>query len=309
MKKKIIVMTVLALSATLTHAGVALNIYQGYLYKSNGITALPENSTMVLLCDANNNGSFGDLTQATNSWTADSGDVVVARWAFNYNADIGFGDAVVTFLLEGGIGPNSKLMLAWYDKAYSADATGPGVGVNFGTFRTDNVQTGSMTSWITPADGATVNLSFLTANAGGDNAESLGAAQYQTISGGGATEPVATDPANTPYSWLAQYGLTNYNADAVADVDGDGAKTWQEYIAGTDPTNAASCFRITENPRNVLNWSTVTGRVYSVYWSTNLLSGFQCLQSNIPSTQSSYTNITSARSSYYKLDVRKLDVP
>ena len=33
----------------------------------------------------------------------------------------------------------------------------------------------------------------------------------------------------TPYTWLNQYGLTNYVADDVLDQDGDGLKTWQEY--------------------------------------------------------------------------------
>jgi hypothetical protein len=32
-------------------------------------------------------------------------------------------------------------------------------------------------------------------------------------------EQTTTDPANTPYSWLAQYGLTNFNDDAMADAD------------------------------------------------------------------------------------------
>ncbi len=54
------------------------------------------------------------------------------------------------------------------------------------------------------------------------------------------TNQVANDPASTPYSWLAQYGLTNYNTDAVADQDSDGLKAWQEYLADTNPTNAAS---------------------------------------------------------------------
>ncbi len=181
MKKIVLLTTVVALGATLAQAGIALNIYQGYLYKNDGSTPLSENSTMMLLCDANNNGSFGDLTQVPSAWTADAGDVVVDRWAFNYNADIGFGDKVVTFNLTGGIDANKKLMLVWYDKEYNPGDAGPGQGVHFGTFRTDDIQTGSMTSWIIPADGATVNLSFLTANAGGDNAEALGVAQHQVV--------------------------------------------------------------------------------------------------------------------------------
>jgi hypothetical protein len=118
------------------------------------------------------------------------------------------------------------------------------------------------------------------------------------------TKQVANDPANTPYLWLAGYGLTNYNSDAAADPDGDGLIAWQEYIAGTDPTNAASYLRVTEAPRNVIGWDAVSGRVYSVYWATNLMSGFQCLESNIPWTQTIFTNPIAVPQGFYKIDVR-----
>jgi autotransporter-associated beta strand protein len=118
------------------------------------------------------------------------------------------------------------------------------------------------------------------------------------------TAQTATDPAGTPYEWLAQYGLTNFDADAVADQDLDGLLAWQEYIAGTDPTNNASCLRVTENPRNTISWSAVSGRVYSVYWTTNLLSGFQSLDTNIVWPQSSYTNATAVPHANYQIKVR-----
>ena len=110
-----------------------------------------------------------------------------------------------------------------------------------------------------------------------------------------------------PKWWLAQYGLTNFNTDALSDVDSDGLKTWQEYIAGTDPTNPVSSFRVTENSRNVVGWNAVSGRVYSVYWTTNLMSGFQCLESNIPWTRGGFTNSTTVPRGYYKIDVRLAD--
>ncbi|MCF7863664.1 MAG: glycoside hydrolase family 127 protein, partial [Kiritimatiellales bacterium] len=66
----------------------------------------------------------------------------------------------------------------------------------------------------------------------------LGAGTY-TGSGNLAVAGVASDPAGTPYGWLLQYGLTNYDTDAMADVDGDGLLSWQEYVAGTDPTDPA----------------------------------------------------------------------
>jgi hypothetical protein len=52
---------------------------------------------------------------------------------------------------------------------------------------------------------------------------------------------------NTPHWWLASHGLTNraWDLEAVDDQDGDGALTWQEYVADTVPTNASSVLAVT----------------------------------------------------------------
>jgi hypothetical protein len=109
---------------------------------------------------------------------------------------------------------------------------------------------------------------------------------------------------DVPKWWLSQHGLTNFDADAMNDNDNDGQPTWQEYVAGCDPTNNESFFHVTQRSRNVIDWSPVSGRVYSVYWATNLLTGFQCLGSNIPWTRGSFSNATTVPCGYYKIDVR-----
>jgi hypothetical protein len=115
----------------------------------------------------------------------------------------------------------------------------------------------------------------------------------------------AASGSTVPYEWLAGYGLTNYEADSVLDQDSDGLKAWQEYIAGTVPTNKASCFTAAQSNRNVITWSPVTGRIYSVYWTTNLVKGFTNLNNNIPYPQSSYTNATpDGRVNLYQVRVR-----
>jgi hypothetical protein len=81
-----------------------------------------------------------------------------------------------------------------------------------------------------------------------------------------------------PQSWFAKYGWTNNFATAATnDPDHDGFTTWQEYVADTNPTNPASSFRILAvsnlPPWKVYFAGSSTGRVYTVFWTTNLASG------------------------------------
>lgn len=109
----------------------------------------------------------------------------------------------------------------------------------------------------------------------------------------------------TPHSWLDRYGLTNHIADDVLDQDMDGLQAWQEYIAGTDPTNAVSCLTVAQTARNVASWNAVSGRVYSVHWSTNLAQGFTALNTNVLYPQNSYTNeAPDSRVNLYQVKVR-----
>jgi hypothetical protein len=57
---------------------------------------------------------------------------------------------------------------------------------------------------------------------------------------------------------------------------------------------------------SVLGWNATSGRVYSVWCSTNLLSGFQCLETNIPWTAGCFTDAVHHANGqlFYKLDAR-----
>ena len=91
---------------------------------------------------------------------------------------------------------------------------------------------------------------------------------------------------------------TSTNAMPTADPDSDGQNNWDEFIAGTDPTNASSTLRFNADSSVdslngiVVRWSSETGRVYTIDKSTNLPAGFSGLATNLPATPTinSYTD-------------------
>ena len=114
------------------------------------------------------------------------------------------------------------------------------------------------------------------------------------------------DDDGLPDEWEEYYfsSTTNANPNALCS---NGVNTVLEaYVAGLDPTSPNSLFlaSITDAPFSCVSWNAVSGRVYSIEWTTNLLDGFQPLETNIPWTQGSYTNQTPLPREYYKIEVR-----
>jgi hypothetical protein len=122
------------------------------------------------------------------------------------------------------------------------------------------------------------------------------------------------DNDGLPDGWEEDYFGSSTGADPADDPDADGLNNLEEYVAGTDPTNAASFFAITNTTKIasgfVLDWSPSTeDRVYSVLWSDALSesNSFEVLESNLLYPKSSYTDTTHQVESegFYKVEVKQ----
>ncbi len=77
--------------------------------------------------------------------------------------------------------------------------------------------------------------------------------------------PTVTPPLTAFQQWQVQYfnSTNNPNGDPNADPDGDGQNNMAEFLSGTNPTNAASAFRIVSATQRtndvVITWTTAGG--------------------------------------------------
>ncbi len=123
---------------------------------------------------------------------------------------------------------------------------------------------------------------------------------------------------NVPKWWLTQHGLTNFNADAMGDIDCDGMPTWQEWVAGCNPTNCESVFKFTHatnmtSQGMIVRWMSISNRFYNVRRATNLFAGTNAFiilpgASNLPATptENCYTDaVLGVGPYYYKIDVHE----
>jgi hypothetical protein len=117
-----------------------------------------------------------------------------------------------------------------------------------------------------------------------------------------------SDADGIPDLWEQQYFGGSTNADPNAFCSNGVNTLIQAYIAGLNPHDPQSRLLISDfrslTADSALLWNAVSGRVYSVYWTTNLMSSFQCLESNIPWTQGCFTNSAAVPCGYYKIGVR-----
>ena len=82
------------------------------------------------------------------------------------------------------------------------------------------------------------------------------------------------------------------------------------YIAGFDPTDPDASFLISDltllTAKSIIEWTAVSGRVYTIYWTSNLLSGFGSpLTNNLSWTPAIFTDSahSAEEKGFYKIEV------
>jgi hypothetical protein len=152
----------------------------------------------------------------------------------------------------------------------------------------------------------------------------LTAAGYQcanstlvAVSNNDAVVNFTLQPASFQAWQTIYFGSTNNpNAAAAFDADGTGQNNQFKYVAGLDPTNPASVFRLRiadvpgiSSQKNIIYSPVVTGRTYTVQFTTNLvgsaytnLTGFSGPQNS--GTQATVTDLNATQSNkFYRLNI------
>ncbi len=90
-----------------------------------------------------------------------------------------------------------------------------------------------------------------------------------------------------------------------ADQDGDGMSDYEEMISGTDPTDSNSVFHVEISDSGNLSWPSVSGRMYTVYWTESLSTPFVPIATGLTYPQSNFIDAvnTNNLSGFYKLQV------
>jgi len=119
----------------------------------------------------------------------------------------------------------------------------------------------------------------------------------QETGSGYATNGVPIDWMTNTCGMVTNSTFPTFDLLALGDWDNDGAPTWTERLAGTDPTNAASKLVIISstisNGLPVLKWIGTTNAMntYNIQWSSNLtiINGWTTITGGLPRGNSAHS--------------------
>lgn len=119
-----------------------------------------------------------------------------------------------------------------------------------------------------------------------------------------------TDSDGMDDAWETAY-FGGLGQSATADYDRDGQVNGDEYIAGTNPTNAASLFALSARtvPAGfVIEWPAASNRTYDVFWTPNLVYlGFEAVETNLafPRHSATATLHSAEAQGFFSVEVKK----
>jgi glycosidase len=156
----------------------------------------------------------------------------------------------------------------------------------------DLLSTSTNFLWSTNRTGADLIANGITVILNGAS-NNLGQAQYLKLVDVNAPAPGPNvwatadfDADNLPDTWESQYGLNPSDASgidgAAGDRDGDGATNYEEFLAGTDPSDRASRLRVTYAARAGtvfnLDFDSVPFLDYGIEYSYTLANWTDCIE-------------------------------
>ena len=116
------------------------------------------------------------------------------------------------------------------------------------------------------------------------------------------------------YAWAQQHGLPTDGSADIAHSDSDGLNNWQEWIAGTDPTNTLSTLRIVSVYNSAacaaIQWTSVTNRTYWLESTTNVATPvYSLVATNLTgqagTTTCADTNAPGTPTRFYRVGVKR----
>jgi hypothetical protein len=124
-----------------------------------------------------------------------------------------------------------------------------------------------------------------------------------------------SDGDGLPDWWEKLYFNDPRAADPLADADGDGQSNHAEFLAGSNPLDANSAFRITgmqavwqtNGTQIVIRWASFEGSTYSI-WSATVVQGpYSMIATNIAATPplNTFSGTTTGSNGFLRVGVAR----